>query len=261
MARRVPGGLDFRVQAVVESVKQGDDLRRYARNVAAINSDFGGTLISAPETGRKVIQAGDGLTLTILGPHQAELDNLEAKWHESKSSKPTPETVAADYLNRTVPNLSSIVILAEMEAADGQQPQRMLLTGDAGGDLILDGLEAAGLLDNGGIHVNLLKVQHHGSRHSVTQDFFERVTADHYVISGNGKHGNPHKLTLEWLSAAREGQPYNVYLTNRAGDEGLTEALDEFLKAEESQPVHRYQFRGESEPSITVDLLAARAQS
>jgi beta-lactamase superfamily II metal-dependent hydrolase len=45
------------------------------------------------------------------------------------------------------------------------------------------------------IHVDLLKVQHHGSNHSTTQDFFERVTADHYVISGNGKHGIPSRRT------------------------------------------------------------------
>ena len=69
---------------------------------------------------------------------------------------------------------------------------RVLLTGDAGGDHILESLDKTGIGPGGRIHVDLLKVQHHGSNHSTTQDFFERVTADRYVISGNGKHGIPH---------------------------------------------------------------------
>jgi hypothetical protein len=130
----------------------------------------------------------------------------------------------------------------------------MLLTGDAGGDFILKGLESAGLLQNGKIHVDLLKVQHHGSRHSVEQDFFEKVTADRYVISGDGKHGNPSIAALQWLSAARSGEKYEAYLTNRKLKENLTKPLDEFLKAEaKAAPEHRYLFRDEKALSISVE--------
>ena len=110
----------------------------------------------------------------------------------------------------------------------------------------------------GAIHVDLLKVQHHGSNHSVDIDFFRKVAADVYVISGNGKHGIPHGDTMHWLSQARTGEQYDVYLTNRTGDEGLTAMLDAFL-AEESgkEPAHRYHFLADSATSIPIAWPAA----
>ena len=131
----------------------------------------------------------------------------------------------------------------------------MLLTGDARGDVILEALEAAGLSTNGRAHFDLLKVQHHGSNHSTTQDFFERVTADRYVISGNGRHGIPHPEALGFLSAARHGQAYEVFMTNRTGVDGLGAILDTFLASEaQNEPLHVYRFRDEQELSITVEL-------
>ena len=57
-----------------------------------------------------------------------------------RGRRPSEATVAA-YLDRSVFNLSSIVILAEFKR------KRMLLTGDARGDDILAGLRSSGLLD------------------------------------------------------------------------------------------------------------------
>ena len=80
----------------------------------------------------------------------------------------------------------------------------MLLTGDARGDKILEGLELVGLLKQGGtLHVDVLKVPHHGSANNLEPDFFERITADHYVFSGDGEHGNPERESLEMLLRAR----------------------------------------------------------
>jgi beta-lactamase superfamily II metal-dependent hydrolase len=251
-------GLDPKVKAVVASVKQGNDLRNYATKLGSVklNGETKGELVRAPESGTKLIEIGSGLTFTVLGPREEQLKNLEAEWEKSKSKakpKATPEAIAADYLNRTVPNLSSIVVLAEMKTGHGT-PKRMLLTGDAGGDFILESLETGGLFKTGKFHVDLLKVQHHGSMHSVDQDFFAKVTADRYVISGDGKHGNPSLSTLTWLSAARKGEEYDAYLTNRKLKENLTPPLDEFLEKEaKSEPEHRYHFREENALSISVD--------
>lgn len=249
-------GLDEKVAAVVASVKQGDDLRKFATQITTINKEASGELIFAPDDDKRQYKIADGLTFTILGPQEAELNNLEEEWKKSKSKKSagaSEQSVAADYLNRTVPNLSSIVILATKTESDGQT-HRMLLTGDAGGDLILEALQRQKLLDaNGKIKVDLLKVQHHGSNHSVDEDFFRRLLADTYVISGNGKHGIPHHDTLRWLSDARHGEAIDVYMTNRSGDEGLTEMLDEFLPDEaKKEPKHKYHFRNDNDYSITA---------
>jgi beta-lactamase superfamily II metal-dependent hydrolase len=58
----------------------------------------------------------------------------------------------------------------------------MLLTGDARGDKILEGLEKVKLLKpRGKMHEDILKVPHHGSSRNMEPIFFERITADHYV--------------------------------------------------------------------------------
>jgi beta-lactamase superfamily II metal-dependent hydrolase len=261
LAGAVPAGLDPFVEAVVASVAQGNDLRRYASKFTKINPETDSELLEAPETGKKIIKMAAGLTFTVLGPHETELKALEDSWKTSKSSQDTDEAVAADYLNRTVPNLSSIVVLAE--STDNGKPRRMLLTGDAGGDKILLGLKTSGLLDKtGNIHVDLLKVQHHGSNHSVDIDFFKKVTADVYVISGNGKHGIPHPDALGWLSKARSGEEYNCYMTNRTGDEGLTANIKKFIASEASnEPKHHYHFREGDDLSIMVEWPEAKAAS
>jgi beta-lactamase superfamily II metal-dependent hydrolase len=257
------GLTDEKALAVVASVKQGKDLRGFAKRLkTTINRETRGRLIVAPRSGLLEIRVTDDLVFKVIGPRQQQLDGLQRQWQESKAQHTTNESaVAADYLNRTVPNLSSIVFLVEQKGI-GQQPTRILMTGDAGGDLILKGLEDANLLDEyGRIHLEILKVQHHGSNHSVSEEFFRRVLANAYVISGNGKHGIPHIDTLKWLSRARSEEPIDVYMTNRhLKDRGndLTKGLDDFLALEESEePGHRYHFREESELSIKVSINAS----
>jgi hypothetical protein len=251
----VASGLDSKAAALVASVRQGNQLRDLAERLAVpINEGAVDTPVRAPESGVRRIQVAPGLQFTILGPREDQLRRLDEEWRKSKDSHPAnPNAQAADYLNRTVPNLSSIVVLLEASRGDGAMPLR--LTGDAGGDHILESLEAAGFGAGGRIHVDLLKVQHHGSNHSTTQEFFERVTADRYVISGNGKHGIPHGDTLQWLSAARRDQACDVYLTNRDGEDGLKEMFGAFLASESAaQPQHRYHFRDPGALSISTAL-------
>ena len=53
----------------------------------------------------------------------------------------------------------------------------MLLTGDGRGDHIVDGLRERGLLKRDGtIHVDLLKLPHHGSARNASPDFFRLVS-------------------------------------------------------------------------------------
>jgi hypothetical protein len=250
-------GLDEQTQAVVASIPQGNALSQLAADLhVAVNQGAGAPLVMPLTTGRRTVPIAAGLTFTILAPPQSQLDRLQQDWESAKADNPSdPAAQTADYLNNTVPNMSSIVVLAEAAVAGGAA-KRMLLTGDARGDIILAALDAAGLTTGGRLHVDLLKVQHHGSNHSTTQDFFERVTADRYVISGNGKHGIPHPEALGFLSAARHGQAYEVFFTNRVGVEGLGAMFDTFLAKEASdEPLHVYRFRTDPDPSITVELM------
>jgi beta-lactamase superfamily II metal-dependent hydrolase len=94
----------------------------------------------------------------------------------------------------------------------------ILLTGDGRWDDLLNGLARAGFLKpDGTCHVDVLKLPHHGSVRNVSPEFFRKVTADKYVISANGKNGNPDLPTLKWLvQAARDqGRSIEIWITNQ----------------------------------------------
>lgn len=197
---------------VLASIGQGSQLRADAEKLGfPANLEFGGKLIMATKDAGP-LEIADGLNFTVAGPMLPELEKLHKK-HEDwlkdlkEKGKSPPDALAA-YVDRSVANLSSLVVLAE---ADGK---RMLLTGDARGDKILEGLELAGALRKSGtMHVDLLKVPHHGSANNLDDDFFERITADHYVFSGDGEHGNPEREALQMLWDARGDADYTIHLT------------------------------------------------
>ena len=142
----------------------------------------------------------------------AEVDALRKKHVEwltkLKKEGTKPSEVLAAYVDKSVPNLSSLVLLAEVG------DKRMLLTGDARGDKILEGLQVAGLMKKGGtVEIDLLKVPHHGSSNNLDDDFFTRIIARHYVFSGDGEHGNPERETMEMLFKARGDADYTIHLT------------------------------------------------
>jgi hypothetical protein len=207
--------LSHDVAQVLASIPQGHQLRVDAKFLQwRINREFGGELVMATDAPSIAVLDG-GLKLTVVGPLRDELAELQKKHDEwlrrraEGKGEGAEETLAA-YKDASVPNLSSIVLLAEVDG------RRMLLTGDARGDKILRGLELVGAMPAGGsIHVDLLKVPHHGSAHNVERKFFERVTADHYVFSGNGEHGNPERETLEMLLDARGNEPFTMHFTYR----------------------------------------------
>lgn len=198
---------------VLASIQQGAQLRSDVVNKleALLNPEFEGGLILASEQGEP-IDMGNGLQFTVAGPMLPELQELHKKhqaWlKELAKQGKTPEDVLSAYVDKSVTNLSSLVVLAE---AGGK---RILLTGDARGDRILEGLELVGLMEKGGtMHVDILKVPHHGSSNNLEDDFFERITADHYVFSGDGEHGNPERESLEMLLNARGDAEHTIHLT------------------------------------------------
>jgi hypothetical protein len=174
----------------------------------------------------KALNMGAQLRFTVLGPRQAELDALNKKWdkevqallakkRKKKSggggSELTPaelRALAAEFVDDSIHNLSSVVVLAEFEG------KRILFTGDARGDFILKSLREARLLKNGKIAVDIFKVPHHGSVRNAAAELFEVVVADHYVFSANGRDGNPDPPTFDLIFKARPKGRYHLWLTN-----------------------------------------------
>ncbi|UWZ85262.1 ComEC/Rec2 family competence protein [Occallatibacter riparius] len=185
-------------RGIVASVAQGRELRDTLTPLGTrINGGKG--VVFVPDNVPTFSKAG--LTLTLLAPNQKAVQRLEHKWEV------TPIKTAA--LDSAVENLSSLVVLAESDGC------AVLLTGDARGEYIVDGLESAGYLRDGRCRVDVLKLPHHGSSRNCTKDLFNAVEAQHYVISANGKYNNPDTETLCLIAETRgENSDFLVHLTN-----------------------------------------------
>lgn len=197
--------------------------------------------LNAPANGKlMMVREGDapiplGATrLTVLGPSPKDLVTLRKAWNdwlrdaknadarakvrkdadkdEARLETSYPGADAARLLaaakvlgNRskvTPPNLASLMLLAE------ENGKTILLTGDGHTDDVEAGLKATGrLIDGAGLHVDVLKVPHHGSEHNTRPTFPPRVTADHYVFCGNGFSENPDVDVVKLYLSSRLGSP------------------------------------------------------
>jgi beta-lactamase superfamily II metal-dependent hydrolase len=225
---------------VVASVGQGRELRDQAIRLGwPRNEPFGGLVLAPHE-----VKFG-AATLTVVAPDAGALDDLGKQWDRWLAHHPEAVQAAA-YDDHSVFNLSSIVVLAE---AGGKS---MLLCGDARGDKVLAGLEAAGKLAAGkSLALDVLKLPHHGSIRNVDHDFFERLPARHYVISANGRDGNPESATLEAIVAARGDAEFEIHLTNHDGQDDIAQRLDAFTAAHTATKVS---FRDQAALGLHIDL-------
>lgn len=200
------------------SIAQGNTLMRSAMILGIpVNEVVNSKVLSANTLPTPLTM--DNITLTIIGPNEENLKKLEEEWkdwiqkNEAKIMMSDPEILAN--ADKSVPNLSSIMFLMESSG------KTILFTGDGRGDFILEGLEKKGLMnEEGRIHVDVFKVPHHGSIRNATEEFFKRVIADRYILSGDGRHGNPEFGTMHWIVEAAKTQDRRIELicTNETSD-------------------------------------------
>ena len=235
-------------------ISQGARLRRLALKLGIpINAAFAGGLISQDEQAGVSWALGQA-SFTVVGPTADNLRELREKWVEwieqNLDAFAQGDTAAMANADKSVPNLSSIVLLGTTPHGD------VLLTGDARGDHILQGLEQSGELAPGGSrHFRLVKLQHHGSIRNVEQDFFERLTADVYLVSADGKHGNPDLAALTLL----------VDVAHAAGRQPLVVVTNEppsvvQLRADRPPVQFNYELevRDPQKDSVIVDLATGK---
>ena len=221
-----------------------------------LNSPAKGKLMLRRQ-GAKPIKLG-GMRFRIIGPASADLGKLRSEWNtwlrENKTRLKSiqqrakdeesqfsvkeideimlPKLQQAEELSRllplaeakeiklgdrkevTTPNLASLMFLVE------EKGKTLLLTGDGHHEDIIKGLEEIGKMKKGGgLHVNVLKVQHHASENNLDLPFCQRVTADHYVFCGNGEHENPDLRVIDAIAASRIGKPSELSQNPQAGND------------------------------------------
>ncbi len=232
------------VRAVLGSLTRSNELADAARVLGlTLNRAFGSGVVQVGDTAR----LARGLSVTVVGPNAEQIAALREKWRQSMPALAAPELAA--FLDRSVLNLASIALVV----ARGRH--RVLLPGDARGDHILRGLRDAGVLTGTTAHFDVLKIPHHGSDRNVTVEFFRQLPADHYIASGNGRHGNPEIETLRMLAEARGAAPYTVHFTYRDGEQQLGRRIRTW-KAEQAaagRPV-KTAFPKRSTRSVLVEL-------
>jgi beta-lactamase superfamily II metal-dependent hydrolase len=220
-------GADY--QAIAQSIPESIKL---SRRVSAkqlkipLNKEFGRKFAMVREPAQTIrLNGGGSPSIRVLGPFEKNLEELRQKWNDwlrdqknkanlaktrewvrdedERFEFATAQDIDDELGNRvdvTEENLASLMLLIE------HNKKRIVLTGDGHYEEILKGLEHNGIVAAGkGLHVDVLKVQHHGSEHNFKREFAKRVTADHYVICGNGRHENPDLRVLDVLAQSRLG--------------------------------------------------------
>ena len=240
---------------ILASVGEGRNLRN-AANFLKLggNPPFKGLV----RTGKKPVTL-DNLKLTVVAPLDAELQALQKEWNKQvkkileKEKAEKARTEAAAFIDKSVANLSSIVVLAE---ADGK---RMLLTGDGRGDHTIEGLKQAGLLTDGKIKVDVLKMPHHGSIRNIDTPYFETIQADHYVMSADGKFDNPDVATLEMISRMRPDDDFTIHLTYPTDEFNVPAIGQEVAKFFEKERAAGRKYRVETRKSgdLSIQLKLA----
>jgi hypothetical protein len=152
--------------------------------------------------------------------HTSEIDNIilpklaqSEVWSAHLLNQAETAIKLGDRTKVTTPNLASLMFFVE---EDGKT---LLLTGDGHWNDILKGLERLGKIKKvkkdaegnivdvaEGLHVNILKVQHHGSEYNINETFCKAITADHYVFCGNGSDQNPDLNALKAIFNSRRGK-------------------------------------------------------
>jgi hypothetical protein len=231
-------------QLVLASVGQGVDLIADIESLGLAINDPIGKRIMAPHAVEL-----DGAKITFLGPLKNRLDALNQEWADAVADGDVTRLVGLFNEDRddSVPNLSSISMLVEIG------DRKILLTGDARGDDMVDGWKEAGRDPKKPFPIDILKMPHHGSDRNLTEDFLKLFPADHYVISADGKFDNPDLKTLTGLAEVLGNREYTVHLTNRTP--AMKKALDA-LEEERKKPGRRFkvQFRDKNSSFLEIVL-------
>jgi hypothetical protein len=197
---------------LMQSIGQGVAL---ASDLAALslsgNPPVGGLVMASASQPKRNI---DGAKVTVIGPREGRIEALRKDWLKALK-KPTKKQrqaalqelfLPSKKLDKSVSNLSSIVVLVEVEG------KSLLLTGDAHGDDIVKAWGELSLPTPA--KVDLLKMPHHGSIRNVTSKFMKFFEAKHYVFSADGKHDNPDAPAIEALVKLHGHRKIVLYFTN-----------------------------------------------
>lgn len=227
------------------STAQGDDFATLIEKSGwSWNAGFDGPIQYDPY-GSNVVQLKSGTLLRLLGPNEHSLRMLASSWHGDElleadshgrsvgggiamGDHPPPDVVRlamAGYdPDKSVPNGSSISFILEHRGV------KVFIGGDAHAETLAKAI--ASEYGEGGVHVDLAVVPHHGSASNMSSELAAMLKADRWVVSTSGRlHGHPNAESIARIlsfgqTAARRTLFFNYgHAEARMWDDDAAKAL------------------------------------
>ncbi len=188
--------------------KMGENLStQILKNNWPWNKQFNGRPVEVGDTGAaNEIQLGD-LKLTLISPDRQKLDKMTSIWEkECKKAGIVPGSSVEDYAvsdnddegmgaldideladtpfekDGSASNGTSIAFILEYNG------NRILLSGDAHADLLIDCLKRLGATIDNPLQLDVFKVPHHGSSYNLSIELLALMDCKHYLVSTNGNY-------------------------------------------------------------------------
>ena len=206
------------------------------------------------------------LAFTFLSPSKNKLLNLYENWsiEDQKIARKESSALAKD--TKTIEEYASFIgeCKADNSVQNGSsiafvltyKKNNYLFLADAHINVVVESLKSLGFSQQNKLHVDFIKLSHHGSNANICQDFLDIVETKKYIISTNGKsHNHPDMETLCFLivDAKAKGKeielifnyPSHVYKNEKS-----------ILKEESNQRYYGYilKFSESSSEGYTIEL-------
>lgn len=256
-----PGGLE------PMGAVQGEKLSEWLAE-GPWNEAFDRGPVERPDDAARVIDLAGGMTVTVLGPVRARLEQMITKWTieveqaiakgslpsgtlEPLGGRPTDPDLTSwpdlEALANTPSdpddsesNGTSICLLLEWRG------RRVLLTGDAFAPDVTDGLA---LLGDEPLAIDVVKLPHHGSEGNLSDELVAAVTCPTWVVSTNGsKHFHPDQVAIARL-LREDNKPRPHLCFNEP-----SEFNEWWCRAEREQQFEYTTERGTEEDGLVVSL-------
>lgn len=152
----------------------------------------------------------DDVTITIFSPKKEIQDELYNNWNASKIIHDTEITYRERQINNgDIINKSSAIILITHNS------KNILFLGDSHAETVCEFLKENSYSEKQPLHLTILKISHHGSRHNTNSELLKLINCEKFYISTNGSiydHPDVEIIQLIQQRGAELSKIFTIYL-------------------------------------------------
>lgn len=233
------------------SITQGINLRKYLAD--------NGKLQTKDIIEKEQPVEWHGLMLTILSPDEERLTKSKLAWKESEAenlvasglndyNEPIGSLLEQPYKEDTdVWNGGSIAFLLE------SNDRRILFLADSFPSVTIGALKKMGYSPSNRLHVDYIKLSHHGSKKNFDPELLEIIDCTRFIILANGI---THSLPNKWTLAQIIGSPFRTKKRIEFYFNDDTEPLKSIFVVDENRDLYNFECFYNNGPFLTIELNA-----